>query len=215
MRTGGPFPAQLLTPAATQNVGAVKTFQHAKAMGAARTQSRGFMFPIYGGPEEGLPTQRTDFGYDKVPQNDTMGIDSGPGVGLLCHGRLELVSTEVSVQDVRIAHKEAYRLFWLPFDPATDWTNGNPVLAPDTQTQGMRKLAPKQRIWIATESVVAHARSDRQEMRGLQGAETDDGQWLTGFDVIEAPFNAAGEIVEYEALIVRVEGARRRQVYRI
>lgn len=191
-----------------QNPG-VKTLQHQKAIGNARAQVRGFMFPVFVDIAD-APVE-TEYGIERGGPTDPAApitLDEGNLEGLIAYGRMERIPAESMLDDVRIRGKEAYRLYWLPSayeNTAGDYRD-NP-LGLDVNLSGwslLRKLEPGMTVWIAAEAVAGVPRA--WSAASLDGAE------LTAFEVVDAPININGEVVEYEAMIAKDEAAPRRRL---
>lgn len=194
-----------------QNSG-VKTLQHPKAIGNARTQARGFMFPVLISDLDFTETV-TAYGVERGPSTDPSShipFDPATNYGIIAVGRLERIPTESALKDVRIVQREAYRLYWLPSGyqgSGNDYNRGTPsplddqLLGDPSPTLGFRKLEPGMRVWISAEAVGGVPKETNQI----------DDALMVAFEVIEAPVNVSGEVIEFEAIIAKDETAPRRR----
>lgn len=186
----------------------VKTYQHPKAIGNARSTVRGAYVPILrdvtGQDVFGQVTN--PYGPEKanVGAND-IAIDVSSGEGLLAMGRLERMSAEDVEKDVHLANKEAYRLYWLPHSwvHAKGDYQGNPQKIGSEINPGAP--VPKDvdfvtngtRVWIVL---------DANGLNDLEGCSA----WE--FTVVDSFRNGIADVVEYEAVVYRSEGVTPRAV---
>lgn len=185
----------------------VKTLQHEKTAGLVRSQARAAHFPIFYerrktvnqyGPEEGssLPV--------------TFSVSSSTSSGIIATGRIVRESAEAAVVDSRIADREAWRLFWLPYSRpsgSSDFANPLPVdsdLIPDAPSS-LQTLRAGLTIWLPTVNGAPVC-----EIGPFSDLASFDGQPVEAFYIVEAPFSNMGEMYENEALVVREEGSARR-----
>lgn len=186
----------------------VKTYQHPKAIGNARNTVRGAYVPIL----------RDVLGQDVVgqetnpygPEKENVGvssiaIDVNSGAGVLAMGRLERMSAEDIEKDVRLANKEAYRLYWLPFS----WTHtkgdyhGNPQAIGSEINPGapvpkdVDFITSGTRVWIVLDA------NSLDDIKGLKAWE---------FTVVDSFRNGVADVVEYDAVVYRSEGVTPRVV---
>lgn len=181
----------------------VKTFQHPKALGNARASVRGYMFPVFRDDVEDWQGGETAYGPENSRPGETLAADLATGEGIIASGRLERIPPDSALADPRIARKEAYRLYWLPFrygDTTNDWNVGNP----GRLEAGVLPLAQGMRIWLPTEATVSPVPS--------YASDSVAGMELTEFQVVGDSSNVMGEAVEYEALVVRADGKPKRTV---
>lgn len=184
-----------------------KTYQHRKAIGNARATARGFMVPIlrdvtgqdlYGQVENA-------YGPERVVPATTITVDLSGGDSIIAMGRLERMSTEAVEGDIRLVHKEAYRLYWLPYawahaegdhhgNPQSIGSELNPADVTPTQTSF---LVAGSRVWIVL---------DVDSLSLINGAKA----WE--FTVVESFRNGVADLVEYEAVVYRSEGVSPRTV---
>lgn len=186
----------------------VKTYQHPKAIGNARSTVRGAMVPILrdvtGQDVFGQVTN--PYGPEKANVDaNNIAIDPSSGEGLLAMGRLERMSAEDVEKDVRLANKEAYRLYWLPFSwvHAKGDYQGNPQKIGSEVNPGtpvptdVDFVANGTRVWIVLDS------NGPNELEGCQAWE---------FTVVDSFRNGIADVVEYEAVVCRSEGVTPRLV---
>lgn len=185
----------------------VRVYQHKKAIGNARNTVRGAYIPILrdvsGQDVFGQVTNA--YGPEKANTEQGITVDLSLGDGVLAMGRLERLSAETIEADVRLANREAYRLYWLPFG----WTHvegdyhGNPQAigsevnpAAPTPT-GVDFLTNGTRVWIVVDA---------------NGLEDINGREAWEFTVVDSFRNGVADVVEYEATVFRSEGVTPRVV---
>lgn len=186
----------------------VKTYQHAKAIGNARKAARGAMVPILRDVtgEDALGQAETDYGPERVAVAfSTISVNVSGGDNILAIGRLERLSAEAVEGDVRLANKEAYRLYWLPFA----WTHaegdyhgnpqaiGNDINPSASPSQNVDFLVSGMRVWIVLDA------NSLSSIIGLPAHE---------FVVVDVFRNGIADVVEYEATVIRSEGTVPRTV---
>lgn len=178
----------------------VKTLQHPKALGNARQVVRGTYHLIYSDVSDLRPVADTAFGMERnaVGSTGSLAFDGTYVVGA---GRLEPVSEEMKALDSRIADKEAYRLFWLPYayglapDLEAQRDGNQSVTTPIDESNGTGsnvELLPGVRVWIniKAEASTTHPNDEEQV-------------YLDAFIVVENAQPNLGDILEFPALIVR------------
>lgn len=183
----------------------VKTYQHRKGIGNARSTARAMMLPILR-DISGLDTYgqaETTFGPERVSAVGTLSVNLSTGAGIVAMGRLERLSAEDAGGDVRLMEREAYRLYWLPYE----WTHasgdyhGNPQQIGTEINAGtaqlLSRIVARMRVWIPLD---------------IAGVTNLDDALAHEFEVVTAFAQGIGDVVEYEATIVRVEGAPTRTV---
>jgi hypothetical protein len=190
-----------------QNVG-IKSVQHRKAMGNARTEARAFMLPILRdavGPDYVGATSNA-YGPERVDAAYQLTIDKETTQNIIAFGRLEAFSSEQVQGDIRLANKEAYRLYWLPVAYSaseTDYSH-NPMVLPSEVNpvfpQAVDMIAAGMRIWIALASGY---------IPGASTAGALDASTVTEFFVVDDYSDSTGDLVEFVATVVRTDSPRR------
>lgn len=183
----------------------VKTYQHRKAIGNARSTSRGYMIPILRdvSGQDVYGQNVNDYGPEKVGVGSTISVNLTTGSGVIAMGRLERMSKEDVEKDVRFANKEAYRLYWLPFS----WIHANGDYHGNPQELGgeinpaspraVEHIVSGTRIWVVLDA------------NGLTDLD-DSTAWE--FTVVDSFRNGIADVVEYETTVYRSEGASPRTV---
>ncbi|MEQ1761557.1 MAG: hypothetical protein ABL984_00290 [Pyrinomonadaceae bacterium] len=183
----------------------VKTYQHRKAIGNARTTARAFMTPILRdiAGQDVMGQAETPYGPEKATVPAGISVNLATGAGILAMGRLERMSADAVEGDVRLSNKEAYRLYWLPFD----WSQaegdyaGNPQkLGPEINSLSASSVdfvVSGSRIWIVVDS------NGLSDLSGCLARE---------FVVVDSFRNGVADLVEYEATVYRSEGTVPRAV---
>lgn len=182
----------------------VKTFQHKKAMGNARTQVRGFMFPIF---YDAPTATATPYGTEPPrPGSSTLTFDRETGAGIIAMGRLERVDPSTLADSVRVSYKEPYRLYWLPYgyEETSDYAANPPSLTEELGVDtGLRSIAPGMMLWLATTCLISPPHNPA-DLANYEGEEA------VCFRVMEAPISVLGDVLEHEALICRDLASPRR-----
>lgn len=177
----------------------VKTLQHPKALANARQVVRGTYHLIYSDQLNEDAILDTLYGPEKnqVGSQYTLTGDSTMVVGA---GRLEPVPEEMKALDSRIAEKEAYRLFWLPYNyggtNAQEASNdGYQAITTPLVAGGSRvEMVPGMRVWI-------NLTTTPDQYEPVDGG--DNGTALDAFVVVENTQPNLGDILEFQALIVK------------
>jgi len=188
----------------------VKTIQHPKAMGNARTAARGFMVPIFRpsvGPDVVTDgSAATDYGPERYAPGAAHVVDELTLDGIVAFGRLEALGADGASQDVRLTNKEAYRLYWLPASYSGSRTDhsSNPInlgaeINPSAP-QEVERLHANTRVWIVLDSAYVPGKSDLSALNGAVATE---------FVVLDVFNDATGDLVEFGATVVRSEGSTR------
>lgn len=186
----------------------VKTYQHTKAIGNARSTVRGAYVPILRDVtgQDVFGQETNPYGPEKANVGvNAIAVDTVQGEGILAMGRLERMSAEIVEKDVRLANKEAYRLYWLPFSwvhPNGDY-HGNPQKIGDEVNPSspvptdVDFITNGTRVWIVL---------DANGLTDLEGCSA----WE--FTVVDSFRNGIADVVEYEAVVYRSEGVNPRVV---
>jgi hypothetical protein len=180
----------------------VKTIQHRKAMGNTRKQNRatyGYIFRTVNWGVKEVTT--TAYGEEKIPSITQISVDPSTGENILAVGRLERLDSGATEGDIRLVNKEAYTLYWLPFYASenTDYENPRNIgteINPSNPV-GFDFIQPGMRIWMTTDSF---------------GLQDPDGATADEFVVVSSNRLGGADVAEYEATVVRSEGAPRIQV---
>ena len=177
----------------------VKTLQHPKALANARQVVRGTYHLIYSDRLNEDAIIDTLYG----PERNQVGFPNsliGDSTNVVGAGRIEPVPEEMKVLDSRIAEKEVYRLFWLPYNYGGNnlseaWFDGNQAITVPLIASGSRiEMVPGMRVWINL--------TGSPDM--LEPVDGGDNRWaLDAFIVVENSQPNLGDILEFQALIVK------------
>lgn len=187
----------------------VKTFQHVKATGNARTLVRSTMFPVYYLSAE--PTE-TAFGQERARAGASTTVTADD---IIAFGRLEPITGEVHLADSRFKDKEAYTLRYLPADDSYDYTSGEVQDAEgpahsgtilDTGAPPPIQAAPPLLVIPGRTDGVLHLQ-DLLYIGARLGRVPQVGDLLTPFRVVGVVTNRQSDAPEWEAVIVRDESS--------
>jgi hypothetical protein len=189
----------------------IKSIQHQKAMGNARAQSRGSMFPIFYSSSP-MPWDRdtTVYGPEESIQSPAdFDFSQSSNSGVLASGRLESISVNEAtsiVNGIHITQKEVYRLYWLPWDynedpTVNDWTIGNPPRS----YSAIAGLDPLARFLLVGMTIWLPSEADSNPRTGYEAGIEYQNMIMTAFKVLDAPINMMGDHLEYVAIVARVE----------
>jgi len=179
----------------------VRTYQHPKAIGNARQTARGSMHVILRDVvgQDVVGGTDTPYGPERVAAVATITCNPATGEGILASGHLERYEADAMEGELRVSHKEAYTLYWLPW--GWDDYQGNPQavgtdINPD-EPQQVDYITAGTRLWIVLDT------SDLQDIHGTEAHE---------FIVSESRRQGPGDVVAFEAVVIRSEGTPPRQV---
>jgi hypothetical protein len=183
----------------------VKTYQHKKAIGNARSTVRGAYVPVLRdvSGQDVFGQVTNPYGPEKATATGTLSVDLDSGLGIIAMGRLERMSAEAVEKDVRLSNKEAYRLYWLPFawDHQGGDYEGNPqkigTEVNPSSPQTVDFVLPGSRVWIVLDA---------------DGLDDLGGRKAWEFTVVDSFRNGIGDVVEYEATVYRSEAVNPREV---